>query len=72
MFIICTIAVAMISGGSPTLRSMDVEGRVLKETATSYVADFSEGMKRFSPLSSADLSVYSRILVDKSTCIVEE
>jgi hypothetical protein len=69
MFVICSIALAINGGGINFLVKEDTEGRILKESETKYLVDFSEGVTKFKLAGKPE--DYNKVLVDKTECIKE-
>jgi hypothetical protein len=69
MLVVCTIALAINSGGISVNINADVEGKLLKEDSYKYLVDFSKDLKRFDL--SGKPSDYKKVLVNKTDCIKE-
>jgi hypothetical protein len=69
MFVICSIALVINGGGINFLVKEDTEGRILKESETKYLVDFSEGVTKFKLAGKPE--DYNKVLVDKTECIKE-
>lgn len=66
---ICTIAIAINVGGIGFITKADVQGKLLSQSNTKYLMDFSEGVKRYKLAGSPE--DYKKILVDKTACVKE-
>jgi hypothetical protein len=56
--------------GIPFQVKENVEGRLLKESDSKYLIDFTQGLKKYKALSGKPED-YNKVLVDKTECIKE-
>lgn len=70
VLLICTLQFAINTDlGIPFLVKANVEGRLVKESDTKYLVDFSNGLKKYNLAGKpAD---YKKVLVEKTECIKE-
>ena len=69
MLLMCTIMLAIDAGGIAWLSNADVEGKLIKESDSKYLVDFSQGVKEFKLAGKP--SDYAKVLVDKDKCVKE-
>lgn len=62
--LVCTIMVTIKVGPVRILNNADVEGRLVSQSDTKYLVDFTEGAKRLK--AEGD---YSQVLVNKLDCV---
>lgn len=68
VLVFCALQVA-INAGIPFIITENVEGKLIKETKENYLADFSEGVKKFNL--SGKPEDYKKVLIKKSECVKE-
>lgn len=62
--LVCTIMITTKIGGIRILNNADVEGKLVSQSDTKYLVDFTEGAKRLK--AEGD---YSQVLVNKLDCV---
>lgn len=65
--LVCTILLAVNGGGFNVITNADVEGRLISQSDTKYLVDFSQGVKKFPIVGKP--SDYSQVLVEKYECV---
>lgn len=65
--LVCSILITVDGGGFGVMTKADVEGTLISQSDTKYLADFSKGVKKY-PIS-GKASDYSQVLVEKYECV---
>jgi hypothetical protein len=65
--LVCTINIVVNAGGFGAFTKADVEGKLVSQSDTKYLVDFSEGVKKYELMGKP--SDYSQVLVDKYECV---
>jgi len=69
MLVVCTIALAINTGGINIISKADVEGKLLKEDSYKYLVDFTEGVKKYNIAGKPE--DYNKVIVNKDDCVKE-
>jgi hypothetical protein len=65
--LVCSILITVNGGGFGIASKADVEGKLISQSDTKYLVDFSDGVKKFDIFGKP--SNYDEVLVDKSDCV---
>lgn len=68
--LVCTISIVVNAGGFGAFTNADVEGKLISQSDTKYLVDFSQGVKKYNLMGKA--SDYDQVLVDKYNCVAKK